>query len=47
MSTGNIKPTNDQLARGDVAPRINGKSVPNGKIDTGDAIVLLSMAVAL
>jgi uncharacterized protein involved in tellurium resistance len=47
MSSGSVKPNNAQLVRGDVAPRINGKSVPNGQIDMVDAIVILSMSVAL
>lgn len=45
IAVGKVKPTNEQKARLDVAPIINGKSVPNGKIDTGDAIVILSKVV--
>ena len=45
IGSGNKTPTADQLIRLDVAPVVNGVSVPNGVIDTGDAIVLLSKIV--
>jgi hypothetical protein len=45
IAVGTVQPTGDNLSRLDVAPFINGKSVPNGKIDTGDAIVILSKVV--
>ena len=45
IGSGNITATADQLIRLDVAPVVNGVSVPNGVIDTGDAIVLLSKIV--
>ncbi|GAM11585.1 chitinase A1 precursor [Geobacter sp. OR-1] len=45
VSVGKIKLSNDQKSRLDVAPVINGKSSPNGKVDTGDAIVILSKVV--
>jgi hypothetical protein len=45
VSVGKIKPSTSQKSRLDVAPVINGKSSPNGKVDTGDAIVILSQVV--
>lgn len=36
-----------QDSRYDVGPVINGVSSPNGRVDTGDAIVLLSLAAGL
>ena len=45
VAVGKISPSNDQKSRLDVAPVINGKSSPNGKVDTGDAIVILSKVV--
>jgi len=45
IAVGKIKPSSDQQSRLDVAPVINGISVPNGKVDTGDAIVILSKIV--
>ena len=45
IAVGTVTMTNDQKSRLDVAPVINGVSVPNGKIDTGDAIVILSNVV--
>jgi hypothetical protein len=45
ISVGKLQPTYEEFVRGDVAPVINGLSVPNGKIDTGDAIVILSKLV--
>ncbi len=42
---GKVNPTTQQISRLDVAPVINGKSTPNGKVDTGDAIALLSKIV--
>lgn len=37
---GELMPTQDQLRRGDVAPVVNGVSVPNGVFDLGDLIVI-------
>jgi hypothetical protein len=37
--------TSDQLIRGDVAPLVNGKSSPDGRIDSGDAYVILTRVV--
>jgi chitinase len=45
IGSGKITPTTEQMIRLDVAPVVNGVSVPNGVIDTGDAIVLLSKIV--
>ncbi len=45
IAVGTVTMTNDQKSRLDVAPVINGVSVPNGKVDTGDAIVILSNVV--
>jgi len=45
IAVGKVSATYDQASRLDVAPVINGMSVPNGKIDTGDAIVILSNVV--
>ena len=45
ISAGNVQPTSAQMSRLDVAPVINGVSVPNGQIDTGDVIVILSKVV--
>jgi serine protease len=39
--------TADMVARGDVAPLINGKPTPNGVIDIGDALILLKIVVGL
>ncbi len=45
IGSGKVTPTVGQIARLDVAPVVNGISVPNGVVDTGDAIVLLSKIV--
>ena len=45
IGSGKIIPTAGQLTRLDVAPVVNGISVPNGVVDTGDSIVLLSKIV--
>jgi len=45
IAVGKASVTDEQASRLDVAPVINGVSVPNGKIDTGDAIVILSNVV--
>ncbi|WP_160295285.1 Ig-like domain-containing protein [Geobacter sp. OR-1] len=44
-SIGKIQLTNEQKSRLDVAPVVNGVSKPNAKVDTGDAIVILSKLV--
>jgi hypothetical protein len=45
IAVGNVTPTAAQLSRLDVAPVINGQSVPDGKIDTGDVVVIMSEIV--
>lgn len=45
IASGAAAPTGEQLVRLDVAPYIGGKSIPNGKIDTGDVVVILSKLV--
>jgi hypothetical protein len=45
IAVGKANASIEQIACGDVAPVLNGKSSPNGKIDTGDAIVMLSKVV--
>lgn len=45
VAVGKASSTTELQSRLDVAPVINGMSVPNGKIDTGDAIVILSNVV--
>lgn len=37
---GTVIPTADQLRHGDVAPLVNGASVPNGSFDMGDVVVI-------
>lgn len=45
VAVAKIKATDEQISRLDVAPVIDGKPAPNKKIDTADAIVLLSKIV--
>ena len=42
IGSGQVTPTAGQVTRLDVAPVVNGISMPNGVVNTGDAIVLLS-----
>ena len=42
IGSGQVTPTAGQVTRLDVAPVVNGVSAPNGEVNTGDAIVLLS-----
>jgi hypothetical protein len=42
IGAGQVTPTAGQVTRLDVAPVVNGTSMPNGVVNTGDAIVLLS-----
>lgn len=42
---GQVSPTADQLARGDVAPLINGLSQPDGVFDTGDFLLIQRKAL--
>ena len=45
IGSGILQATSEQLRRLDVAPVIHGKSAPDGKVDAGDAIVILSKVV--
>ncbi|KAA0890557.1 hypothetical protein ET418_12725 [Oryzomonas rubra] len=45
IAVGNVTPTSTQISSLDVAPVINGQSVPDGKIDTGDVVVIMSKIV--
>jgi len=45
IGSGQIAPTAGVMTRLDVAPVFNGTSVPNGVVDTGDAIAILSIIV--
>jgi hypothetical protein len=45
IGTGKVTPTVGQMSRLDVAPVVNGISIPDGVVNTGDAIVLLSKIV--
>jgi hypothetical protein len=40
-------PTGADSAHGDVAPIVNGRPQPDGKIDIGDVVVILRKAVGL
>jgi chitinase len=45
IASGQLVPTKAQLQRLDVAPYVNGKSVPNGKIDNNDVVIILSKLI--
>ncbi|KAB0666916.1 hypothetical protein F6V25_03410 [Oryzomonas japonica] len=45
IAVGNVTPTSTQISSLDVAPVINGQSTPDGKIDTGDVVVIMSKIV--
>jgi chitinase len=45
VAVGRVVPTSAQKTRLDVAPLIGGQSVPDGKVNTGDAIVILTKIV--
>jgi|GEM_PF-3129998 len=47
ISTGLVAQTDTALINGDVAPLVNGKSVPDGRIDVGDAVIILKVVVNL
>ncbi|HEY3307778.1 MAG TPA: hypothetical protein VGJ93_04940 [Desulfuromonadaceae bacterium] len=47
IATGTIIPTPADLVNGDVAPVIDGKSVPDGKIDIRDTMVILKRILNL
>jgi hypothetical protein len=42
---GIVNPTAEQLIRMDLAPVVNGYSVPDGKVDISDALAILSVVV--
>jgi chitinase len=42
-AVGKVSPAPNQKLRGDVAPIINGKSVPDGKVGIDDAIAILAI----
>jgi protocatechuate 3,4-dioxygenase beta subunit len=44
---GVVEPSTDDLMRGDVAPLINGKPVPDGIIDIGDVVLIMGRVVGL
>jgi probable HAF family extracellular repeat protein len=46
-TVGLYTPTAIELARGDVSPLVNGKPAPDGKIDVGDALLILKRVVSL
>jgi len=46
IGSGKVKPTAVQVLRLDVAPVVNGKSYPDGVVNTGDAIVILAKVAA-
>jgi len=45
IAAGRAAPTDSELARLDIAPYINGQSQPNGRVDTGDVVVILSKLI--
>ncbi len=47
IAAGVTSPTQQQMAAGDVAPLINGKPQPDGKINVGDVLVILLKVVGL
>jgi hypothetical protein len=47
IAVGLIAPTAHDMAHGDVAPFVNGKPQPDGKIEIGDAVVILRRSVWL
>jgi hypothetical protein len=47
FAAGLIQPTAAEALHADVAPLVNGISVPNGKVDTGDVMLILRKSVGL
>lgn len=47
LVVSNQKPTDKQLAHGDIGPLLNGKINPKGKLDVVDAILILRKALGL
>jgi len=46
FGSGKVTRTAVQVSRLDVAPVVNGKSYPDGVVNTGDAIVILAKVAA-
>ncbi len=47
IAIGEVVPTPQEVLHGDVAPIVNGKPAPDGKIDIGDVVVLLRKLLGL
>ncbi|KAF0219268.1 MAG: putative hemagglutinin/hemolysin [Geobacteraceae bacterium] len=47
ISVGLLPQTDNDLINGDVAPLVDGKSVSDGRIDVGDAVIILKAIVGL
>ena len=47
ITVGTVIPTNDDFTRLDVAPVINGQSVPDGKITIDDVVKILSRSIGV
>jgi len=47
IAVGMIAPTAADLANGDVAPLVDGRPLPNGSINVGDAIVILQKSLGI
>ena len=47
IAAGLVAATPDDLIQGDVAPFVNGKPQPDGRIDIGDVIIILRKAARL
>jgi len=47
IAIGLSSPTLDEMVRGDVAPLLNGKPRPDGKIDIADAMIMLQRSLGL
>ena len=45
IASGKLTPTTTELQRLDLAPWVNGTSHPNGRVDTGDVVVILSKLI--
>ncbi|WP_162604634.1 Ig-like domain-containing protein [Geomonas edaphica] len=43
IASNQVTPGSEELLRLDLAPYVNGVSQPNGRIDTGDIVVILSL----
>lgn len=43
IASSQVSPGTEVLSRLDLAPYVNGASQPNGRIDTGDIVVILSL----